>query len=208
MDRKGMLVVISGFAGVGKGTMVHLLTERYPDCYAVSISATTRQPRENEKNGEDYLFLTREEFESWIAQGRLIEYACYCDNYYGTPKDFVERERENGKDVILEIEQQGGLEIKEKYPDAVMIFVLPPDIKTLVERLHSRGTETEEGICRRLKQAVEEARHVREYEYAIMNGKDINRSVEELHHLIESQHNRTERNLDFIEQIQDELKEL
>ncbi len=204
MDRKGMLIVVSGFSGVGKGTLVKQLMKRY-DGYAISISATTRAPREGEAEGRDYFFKSEKEFEDLIKNGQLIEYANYCGSYYGTPKDYVEEQMNQGRDVILEIEQQGGLKVKEQYPDALMIFVMPPDVETLLDRLKERGTETEKMIRARLAQAVEESKQIRHYEYMILND-DLDRSVEELHNLIQSQHNRIDRNLGFTGRIQEELQ--
>lgn len=206
MDRKGILIVVSGYSGVGKGTLMKALTARYGQ-YALSISATTREPREGEADGREYFFKTREEFEELIAGERLIEYACFCGNYYGTPKDYVEEQLEQGRDVILEIEQQGALKVKTKVPDALMLFIMPPDAETLVKRLRGRGTEPEEVIWQRLVQAVEESKYVDRYDYMIIND-DLDRAVEELHHLIESQHNMIKRNMDFAERIQEDLLEL
>ena len=121
MSRKGILVVVSGFSGVGKGALMKLLTERYGQ-YALSISATTRAPREGEEDGREYFFRTKEEFEQLIKEDRLIEYACYCGHYYGTPRDYVEDQIDQGRDVILEIELQGALKIREKFPDALLLF--------------------------------------------------------------------------------------
>lgn len=204
MNRKGILVVVSGFSGVGKGTLMRCLTERY-GYYALSISATTRAPRENEEDGREYFFKTKEEFERLIEQDRLVEYACYCGNYYGTPRDYVEDQMEQGRDVILEIELQGALNIKKKYPEALLLFVMPPDAQTLADRLRGRGTETEEVIRERLERAVEEAKGAWQYDYMVIND-ELERSVEEVHHLIDSQHNKISRNLDFLEQIQKEIK--
>ena len=205
MNRKGILVVVSGFSGVGKGTLMKCLTERY-GYYALSISATTREPREGEEDGREYFFRTKEEFEQLIEEERLIEYACYCGNYYGTPRDYVEDQMEQGRDVILEIELQGALKIKEKYPDALLLFVMPPDTETLINRLRSRGTESEEVIRQRLLRAVEESKQVDQYEYIVIND-DLDQSVEEVHRLIDSQHNKAKRNMDFIRQIQKEIRE-
>ena len=205
MNRKGILVVVSGFSGVGKGTLMKCLTERY-GYYALSISATTREPREGEEDGREYFFRTKEEFEQLIEEDRLIEYACYCGNYYGTPRDYVEDQMEQGRDVILEIELQGALKIKEKYPDALLLFVMPPDTETLINRLRSRGTESEEVIRQRLLRAVEESKQVDQYEYIVIND-DLDQSVEEVHRLIDSQHNKAKRNMDFIRQIQKEIRE-
>lgn len=206
MNRKGILVVVSGFSGVGKGTLMRRLTERY-GYYALSISATTRAPREGEEDGREYFFRTKEEFEELIAQDRLIEYACYCGNYYGTPRDYVEDQMEQGRDVILEIELQGALKIREKYPDAMLLFVMPPDAETLVSRLNKRGTEDEKVIRARLNRAVEEAQQIEEYDYMVIND-DLDESVEEVHRLIDGQHNKINRNLEFIRQIREEITQL
>lgn len=205
MNRKGILVVVSGFSGVGKGTLMRRLTERY-GYYALSISATTRAPREGEEDGREYFFKTKEEFEELIAQDRLIEYACYCGNFYGTPRDYVEDQMEQGRDVILEIELQGALKIKEKYPDALLLFVMPPDVETLVSRLTRRGTESQEVIRARIARAVEESAEIEAYDYMIIND-DLEESMEQVHSLIDGQHNKISRNLDFIEQIREEITE-
>lgn len=206
MSRRGILVVVSGFSGVGKGKLMKLLTEHYGQ-YALSISATTRAPREGEEDGREYFFRTREEFEQLIAEGRLIEYAEYCGNYYGTPRDYVEDQISQGRDVILEIEQQGALRIKKLYPESLLLYVMPPDAQTLEERLRGRGTESEAVIQARLRQAVEESQEVDKYDYMIIND-DLEQSAEEMHRLIESQHNRVDRNSEFIEQIRQEILEL
>lgn len=205
MNRKGILVVVSGFSGVGKGTLMRCLTERY-GYYALSISATTRAPREGEIDGREYFFKTKEEFEQLIEEDRLIEYACYCGNYYGTPRDYVEDQMEQGRDVILEIELQGALKIKEQYPEALLLFVMPPDAQTLAERLRGRGTETDEVIKARLARAVEESVQVDEYDYMVIND-DLDESVEQVHRLIDSQHYKINRNLEFVRRIQEEVKE-
>jgi guanylate kinase len=172
----------------------------------LSISATTRAPREGEEDGREYFFKTKEEFEELIAQDRLIEYACYCGNFYGTPRDYVEDQMEQGRDVILEIELQGALKIKEKYPDALLLFVMPPDVETLVSRLTSRGTESQEVIRARIARAVEESAEIEAYDYMIIND-DLEESMEQVHSLIDGQHNKISRNLDFIEQIREEITE-
>lgn len=205
MNRKGILVVVSGFSGVGKGTLMKLLTERYGQ-YALSISATTRSPREGEEDGREYFFRTREVFEELIEKDRLVEYAEYCGNYYGTPREYVEDQMEQGRDVILEIELQGALKIKEKFPEALLLFVVPPDAQTLLDRLRGRNTETEEVIRKRLARAAEESEGIEKYDYIIVND-DLEQSMELMHHLIESQHNKTDRNLAFIHQIQEEVRE-
>lgn len=206
MNRKGILVVVSGFSGVGKGTLMRLLTERYGQ-YALSISATTRMPRAGEVDGREYFFKSRDEFERLIEDNQLIEYASYVGNYYGTPREYVESQMAAGRDVILEIEIQGALKVREQYPDALLLFVMPPDAKTLEQRLRGRGSEDEEVIRKRLERAVEEAEYAPEYEYMIIND-DLEQSVEKVHRLIESQHNKINRNLDFVEEIRSELKDI
>ena len=142
------MVVISGFSGAGKGTLMKALLERYPN-YALSVSCTTRQPRAGEVNGREYYFNSEEEFREMIAQERLVEYACYCGRYYGTPRSYVEERLAEGKDVLLEIEIQGALQIKKRFPDTILIFVTPPGAAELKRRLSGRGTETEEVIAAR-----------------------------------------------------------
>lgn len=202
--RKGILLVISGFAGTGKGTLVASLLEKY-DNYALSVSATTRAPRPGEADGVHYFFKTHDEFQQMITDGELIEYAQYVGNFYGTPRAYVEQQMEQGKDVILEIEIQGALEIKKKFPDALLLFVVPPSADTLEQRLRGRGTETPEVIGQRLKRAVEEAEFVKDYDYLIVND-DLITCVDEMHAIIQSEHFRTFRSAEFIEQLQRDLK--
>ena len=205
MNKKGILIILSGFSGVGKGTVVRRLLSDY-DNYALSISATTRKPREGEEDGVSYFFKSKEEFEQMIKEDSFIEHARYVENYYGTPKAYVQEQLDAGKDVILEIEIQGALKVKEKYPDALMLFLVPPDAQTLKERLVGRGTETADVIHDRLERAAQEAQEMGSYEYIIVND-DLEQSMELMHHLIESQHNKTDRNLAFIHQIQEEVRE-
>ena len=153
---KGVLTIVSGFSGAGKGTVMKGLLANY-DNYALSISATTRRPREGEQDGREYFFKTREEFEQMIAEGAFIEYAQYVENYYGTPKAYVEEQLANGKDVLLEIEIQGALQVKKLRPDALLIFITPPSAEILEQRLTGRGTETPEVIAMRMNRGVEEA---------------------------------------------------
>ena len=205
MNKKGILIILSGFSGVGKGTVVRRLLSDY-DNYALSISATTRKPREGEEDGVSYFFKSKEEYEQMIKEDSFIEHARYVENYYGTPKAYVQEQLDAGKDVILEIEIQGALKVKEKYPDALMLFLVPPDAQTLKERLVGRGTETADVIHDRLERAAQEAQEMGSYEYIIVND-DLEQSMELMHHLIESQHNKTDRNLAFIHQIQEEVRE-
>ena len=150
---KGVLAVVSGFSGAGKGTVMKKLLESFDD-YALSVSVTTRKPRPGEVDGKDYFFRTKEEVEEMIAQDQLLEYARYVDNYYGTPRSYVEEKLSEGKNVILEIEIQGAMKIKEKIPEAVLIFVTPPSVDELRRRLEGRGTETQEVIESRLSRAA------------------------------------------------------
>ncbi len=206
MKTQGILIVVSGFSGAGKGTLMKALMNRYSERYALSVSATTRSPREGEKNGVEYFFRTKEEFEKMIAKDELIEYAKYVDNYYGTPKAYVEEQLSAGKNVILEIEIQGALKIKEKFPDTLLLFVTPPDADTLKERLIGRGTETMDVIEARMKRAAEEAQFMDQYDHLVINDK-LEICVEEMHQIIQSEHRRTFRNQNFIEQIKTELQE-
>lgn len=205
MNRKGILIVVSGFSGAGKGTLMKALLNKY-DNYALSISATTRNPREGETNGKEYFFKTVEEFEKMIAQEELIEYAKYVNNYYGTPCAYVEEQLQAGKDVILEIEIQGALKVKEKFPETLLLFVTPPDAKTLKERLIGRGTETMDVIEARMQRAAKEAEGMGEYDYLIVND-DLDVCVEEMHHIIQSEHRKVARNQKFMSRIEEELKE-
>ena len=168
MNRQGILIVVSGFSGSGKGTIMKELLRRY-DNYALSVSATTRQPREGEVEGREYFFKTREEFEKMIAKEELIEYARYVNHYYGTPRAYVEEQLAAGKDVILEIELQGALKIRDRFPDALLLFVTPPSAKELKRRLVSRGTETAEVIEQRMRRAVEESEGMESYDYDVVN---------------------------------------
>ena len=206
MKQKGILIVVSGFSGARKGTVMKELLNRY-DNYALSISATTRNPRPGEVNGREYFFLTREEFEKMIAKDELIEYARYVDNYYGTPKAYVEEQLNAGKDVILEIEIQGALKVKEKFPETLLLFVTPPDAATLRSRLEGRGTETQEVIDMRMKRAAEEAEGMNQYDYLIVNDS-LDDCVREMHEIIQGEHRKTFRNVLFMEQIRKELKEV
>lgn len=205
-EKRGILTVVSGFSGAGKGTLMKRLMEEY-DNYALSISATTRSPRPGEENGREYFFKSIEEFEKMIACDELIEYAKYVNNYYGTPRDYVMEQLDAGKDVILEIEIQGALKVKEKYPDTLLMFVTPPSAQVLKDRLIGRGTEPMEVIESRMKRAVEESQGVEHYDYLVIND-DLATCVKEMHGIIQSEHSRVNRNEHLIEQIRKELKEL
>ena len=199
MNRQGILIVVSGFSGAGKGTIMKALTERY-EGYALSVSATTRSPRPGEEDGKSYFFKSVEEFEQMIADGALIEYARYVSNYYGTPRSYVEEQLAAGHDVILEIEIQGARKIKEQYPDAVLLFVTTNDAQTLKDRLTGRGTESEEVIRNRLLRAAQEAEGIEEYDYLVVND-DLDTCVNEVHGIITSEHLKMRRRLEFVTNI-------
>jgi len=201
---KGILTVVSGFSGAGKGTLMKRLIEKY-DNYALSISATTRQSRPREMHGKDYFFQSIEEFEQMIAEDQLIEHANYVGNYYGTPRAYVEEQLNTGKDVILEIELQGALKVKEKIPDTLLLFVTPPNAKNLMKRLTDRGTEGTAAIKARMKRAGEEAVYMDRYDYLVIND-DLETCVEQIHQIIQDEHFKVFRNINFIEKIKDELK--
>ena len=206
MRERGILAVVSGFSGAGKGTIMKGLMNRY-DNYALSISATTREPREGEVHGREYFFVSEEEFEDMIREDRLIEYARYVDHYYGTPKDYVMSQMEAGKDVILEIEIQGALKVKEKFPETLLIFVAPPSAEELKRRLVNRGTETADVIEARMRRACEEAEQMDRYDYLLIND-EIDRCVEELNSLIQGQHRRMTLQEGFVSQMKQELKNI
>ena len=206
MNHQGILVVVSGFSGAGKGTLMKELLKRY-DNYALSISATTRAPREGETDGKEYFFVTKEQFEKMRDEQKLIEYAQYVNNYYGTPKEYVEQKMAEGKDVILEIEIQGALKVKKRFPDALLLFVTPPSAEELRKRLVGRGTETLEVINARLARAAEEASGMEAYDYLLIND-DLDRCVEEMHQLIQLQHRKTSYHLDFLSKMREDLYHL
>lgn len=206
MNHQGILVVVSGFSGAGKGTLMKELLKRY-DNYALSISATTRAPREGETDGKEYFFVTKEQFEKMRDERKLVEYAQYVNNYYGTPKEYVEQKMAEGKDVILEIEIQGALKVKKRFPDALLLFVTPPSAEELRRRLVGRGTETLEVINARLARAAEEASGMEAYDYLLIND-DLDRCVEEMHQLIHLQHRKTSYHLDFLSKMREDLYHL
>ncbi|MFI3209295.1 MAG: guanylate kinase [Eubacteriales bacterium] len=206
MNTKGILIVVSGFSGAGKGTIMKELLNKYEN-YALSISATTRNPREGEVDGREYFFKSVEEFEKMIAQEELIEYARYVNNYYGTPYTYVKEQLASGKDVILEIEIQGALEVKEKYPETLLLFVTPPSATILKERLIGRGTETSDVINSRMKRAIEESEYMESYDYLVVNDQ-LDVCVDQMHSIIQNEHFKTIRNESFMNQIKKELEVL
>jgi guanylate kinase len=180
--RKGLLIVVSGPSGSGKGTVLSELFSKRQGLF-YSVSATTRAPRPGEKDGEQYYFLTREKFEQMITAGGMLEHACYCGNYYGTPKSAVEDKRNAGLDVILEIEVQGAMQIKKACPDCVTVFIAPPSLAELARRLRGRGTESDEVIKKRLETASRELNCAEEYEYVVVND-DIKTAAQKLESII------------------------
>ena len=182
---KGVLLIISGPSGSGKGTIVEQLVSELG--YCVSISATTRNPRPNEKDGIHYFFKTKEEFEKMIDNGELLEHAAFCGNYYGTPKKYVEEQLESGKNIILEIEVQGALQVKKKYNDAVLIFTMPPTLTELRRRLEFRGTETKEVI------AEEELEFLPDYDYIVINDT-VDEAVKDVDCIVKAERMKCSRN--------------
>ncbi len=204
MEQKGILIVISGFSGAGKGTLVKELLRRYDD-YALSVSMTTRAPRAGERDGVEYFFTDKAHFEEEIEKGGLIEYASYCGNYYGTPKAYVEERLEAGQNVILEIEIQGALKIKKKFPESLLIFVTPPNAEELKRRLEGRGTESEEAIANRLARAAEESEGVEAYDYLVVNDK-LEESAEEVQRLVDAARRAPVRREKFVKEIREGLR--
>ncbi len=201
---RGILTVVSGFAGSGKGTVMKKLIAEH-DNYALSISATSRAPRPGEEEGVSYFFKTREQFEEMIKADALLEYAEYVGNYYGTPKDFVFSKMDEGRDVILEIELQGAMQIKKKYPDTLLIFLTPPSAQELYDRLKGRGTETDEVIAKRMKRASEEVQSVKDYDYLVIND-NIDDCTARVHDIIQSAHHTTGHEAAMIEKLKTELE--
>ena len=198
-DKKGLLIVVSGPSGTGKGTICKAIVEKRDDVF-LSVSATTRQPREGEQNGVHYHFLSRAEFEKNIADGQMLEHAVFCGNYYGTPKKAVDEMLEAGKNVILEIEVQGAMKVREKYPDGVYVFVLPPSMAELRRRLTGRATETDDVVEERLKTALKEFGYIEKYNYILLND-EVDKAVARLESIIDAEHCRIERNTNFIEEV-------
>lgn len=215
-DKKGVLAIVSGFSGAGKGTIMKSLMERYGEEYGLSISATTRAPRPGEENGREYFFVTEEEFLQMIKDDNLIEYANYVGNYYGTPKQYVMEQLAKGKNVILEIEMQGALKVKAKMPDTALLFVTTKDAKTLKERLTGRGTETEDVIAQRMRRAIEESSGITDYDYLVINDK-LDDAVNLVHQLITGIRDQKEEtfdayrissNIDFINEMKHDLEQI
>lgn len=204
MADRGILIVVSGFSGAGKGTIVRKLVSEN-EKISLSISMTTRNPREGEVNGRDYFFVTKEEFEEAINNGDMIEYASYVGNYYGTPKKYVNDMLMKGHDVILEIETQGAAQVKNRFPEAVTVFVTPPSADVLFNRLSARGTETEEVVLKRMKRAYEETAFIDGYDFLLVND-DLDTCVEELKNIIKASHHAPSSNGVFLKGIHKQLE--
>lgn len=205
-SKKGVLAVISGFSGVGKGTAVKELLKKYP--YALSVSATTRSPRPGEVPGVSYHYITKEEFETRIEEGDFFEWARYVENYYGTPKSFVMEKLEAGQDVILEIEAEGAFKVRSQYPQAMLIFMVPPSMEELRRRLVGRGSETEETVAKRLKKAAEEELDkAKLYDFLVIND-DLAACVEELHSVIQNNKGIKPSETDLLDRLAEEAKKL
>ena len=192
MSERGLLIVFSGPSGVGKGTVRQEIFSTPDHKFEYSVSMTTRAQRPGEVDGKDYFFRSREEFEELIRNGQMLEYAEYVGNYYGTPLTYVNETLDKGIDVFLEIEVQGALQVKKKVPDAVFIFLTPPDLNELQERLVGRGTDSEEVIAQRIERAREEIALMSEYDYAIVND-EVPLTAERVKRVIEAEHFRVDR---------------
>ena len=192
MSERGLLIVFSGPSGVGKGTVRQEIFSTPDHKFEYSVSMTTRAQRPGEVDGKDYFFRSREEFEELIRNGQMLEYAEYVGNYYGTPLTYVNETLDKGIDVFLEIEVQGALQVKKKVPDAVFIFLTPPDLNELQERLVGRGTDSVEVIAQRIERAREEIALMSEYDYAIVND-EVPLAAERVKRVIEAEHFRVDR---------------
>lgn len=197
--QKGVLYVVSAPSGCGKGTILEQVFKNEENLF-FSVSATTRNPRPGEENGVNYFFMTVEEFQQMIKEDAVFEYAQFCGNYYGTPKKAVFDKLENGYDVILEIETNGALQVKKSYPDAVLIFILPPSVAELKRRLNKRGTETDEIIEKRVNEAVGEIHKAYEYDYVMVNG-DLEKAILDFTHIIRSEKLRITNNNKIINEV-------
>lgn len=198
--RKGLLILISGPSGTGKGTVCDLLRQKHPEI-SYSISATTRQPRPGEQDGVNYYFYTKEKFREMIDQGQLLEWAEVYGNFYGTPKQKVLDRLEAGEDILLEIDTQGALNVMNVMPEGLFIFLLPPSLEELAARLKGRGTETEESLHRRLGAAVDEIKLATKYRYVVVNDK-VEDAQETIANIIEAEHHRSDLNESLLAKLQ------
>lgn len=198
--RKGLLILISGPSGTGKGTVCDLLRQKHPEI-SYSISATTRQPRPGEQDGVNYYFYTKEKFREMIDQGQLLEWAEVYGNFYGTPKQKVLDRLDAGEDILLEIDTQGALNVMKAMPEGLFIFLLPPSLEELAARLKGRGTETEESLHRRLGAAVDEIKLATKYRYVVVNDK-VEDAEETIANIIEAEHHRSDLNESLLAKLQ------
>ncbi len=200
---RGLLLVLSGPSGVGKGTVCTALRKKM-DKLVYSVSATTRQPRAGEVEGVNYFFKTKEQFQEMIAANQLLEWAEYAGNFYGTPLQFVEQTLADGRDVILEIEVQGAMQVKKQFPQGVFLFLMPPSLEELRNRIVNRGTEDDETIRRRMKLAADEIKLLEEYDYAVVND-EVERACEKIQSIITAEHLRKDRILSKIKKWMNEV---
>ena len=204
LNQRGLLIVLSGPSGVGKGTVRKALFEMPDQVFAYSVSMTTRPPRPGEVDGVDYYFVSREEFDRQIEAGNLLEYAEFVGNYYGTPKDKVEELLNQGKEVILEIDVNGATQVREKCKDAAFIFLVPPTRKSLYDRLKSRGTESEEKIKARINKADREFKLAHQYDYIVVND-EIHNAADRIMAIIRAEHAKTFRSIhEYLKLIEEE----
>ena len=206
MSKRGMLIVLSGPSGVGKGTVRKALFSQPGNDFQYSVSMTTRQPRPGEVNGKDYFFVSKEEFEQHIREGQMLEYAKYVDNYYGTPLKYINDTLDEGKDVFLEIEVNGAMQVRSKCPDGVFIFITPPDLMELRQRLIHRGTDSMEVINKRIHKAFGEIQMMQNYDYAVVNDQ-VDNAVTKIKDIIRSERLRVPRVMpDYLEMLGDSEK--
>ncbi len=205
MYNKGLLIVISGPSGAGKGTVCKAYLEKHPETL-LSISVTTRPPRKGEKEGVNYFFRDKATFEKMIEEGAFLEYAKVYDNYYGTPKDFVKKNLIAGRDVILEIDIQGALQVKEKFDEAVFIFIVPPSMEELKRRIVGRGTETAESLLKRFKSSFEELNFIPRYNYLVVNDR-VEDAVSKIEAIITAEKCRVDRNEEFYLSLREGVKD-
>ena len=206
MSKRGTLIVLSGPSGVGKGTVRKALFSQPGNDFQYSVSMTTRQPRPGEVNGKDYFFVSKEEFEQHIREGQMLEYAKYVDNYYGTPLKYINDTLDEGKDVFLEIEVNGAMQVRSKCPDGVFIFLTPPDLMELRQRLIHRGTDSMEVINKRIHKAFGEIQMMQNYDYAVVNDQ-VDNAVTKIKDIIRSERLRVPRVMpDYLEMLGDSEK--